>query len=47
MKEFKKVDAVAIAEKFDFDLENKDFIFKSQEITPKRHFEPQRSALYS
>ncbi|SDZ62613.1 hypothetical protein SAMN05444397_11114 [Flavobacterium aquidurense] len=47
MKEIKKVGTVDITEKFGLDFEHKNFLFKSQEITPKRHFEPHRSELYS
>ncbi|OMQ12181.1 helix-turn-helix domain-containing protein [[Flexibacter] sp. ATCC 35103] len=47
MKEIKKLGIVDITEKFGLDIEFKDFIFKPQEITPNRHFEPHRSEMYS
>lgn len=47
MKEIKKLGIVDITEKFGLDLEFKDFVFKPQEITPTRHFEPHRSEMYS
>lgn len=47
MKEIKKIGIVDITEKFGLDLEFKDFIFKPQEISPNRHFEPHRSEMYS
>lgn len=47
MKEIKKLGIVDITEKFGLDIEFKNFIFKPQEITPNRHFEPHRSEMYS
>lgn len=47
MKEIKKLGIVDITEKFGLDIEFKDFLFKPQEITPNRHFEPHRSEMYS
>jgi AraC family transcriptional activator of pobA len=47
MKGIKKLGIVDITEKFGLDIEFKDFIFKPQEITPNRHFEPHRSEMYS
>lgn len=47
MKEIKKLGIVDITQKFGLDIEFKDFLFKPQEITPNRHFEPHRSEMYS